>query len=134
MEDFVEEVLRITRGEGVDVVEDFIGADYLARNLAVLKPAGTLLLVGLMGGQTARFDSAGCCASASPSAGSPSAPSPSPTSGRSSALPRALAPASSQPGRSGPSSTPRLPFEEVRRAHEMMEADENFGKIILTFD
>ena len=58
-EDFVEEVLRITRGEGVDVVEDFIGADYLARNLAVLKPAGTLLLVGLMGGQTAPFDLGG---------------------------------------------------------------------------
>ena len=63
-EDFVEEVLRITRGEGVDVVEDFIGADYLARNLAVLKPAGTLLLVGLMGGQTAPFDLGGNAAQA----------------------------------------------------------------------
>ena len=49
--------------------------------------------------------SAGCCASASPSAGSPSAPSPSPTSGRSSGASASAGSRSSRPGRSGPSST-----------------------------
>ncbi len=56
--DFVEETLRASGGQGVDLVEDFIGADYLTKNLAVLKPLGRLVLVGLMGKPTCRFDPA----------------------------------------------------------------------------
>jgi NADPH:quinone reductase len=37
-------------------VLDFIGADYLARNLNVLRPTGRLLLVGLMGRNNCDFD------------------------------------------------------------------------------
>lgn len=57
-QDFVEETLRASGGQGVDLVEDFIGADYLAKNLAVLKPLGRLVMVGLMGKQACRFDPA----------------------------------------------------------------------------
>ena len=32
--DFVEEIKRLTAGKGVDVIEDFIGADYMKRNIA----------------------------------------------------------------------------------------------------
>ena len=133
-EDFVEEVLRITRGEGVDVVEDFIGADYLARNLAVLKPAGTLLLVGLMGGQTAPFDLGGMLRKRLSIRGftlrAQSIADKRAIVGRFRErwLPLLAA------GTIRPVIHATVPFEEVRRAHEMMEADENFGKIILTFD
>ena len=48
--DFKDEVLRLTDGVGVDVVEDFLGASYLERNIAVLKPCGRLIFVGMMGG------------------------------------------------------------------------------------
>lgn len=54
--DFVEEIKRLTDGEGVDVIEDFIGADYMKRNIASLKPDGRLVLVGLMGGSKCEFD------------------------------------------------------------------------------
>lgn len=50
---FAEEILRLTKGEGVDVVQDFVGAPYLERNLSILKTRGRLLIVGLMGGTTA---------------------------------------------------------------------------------
>lgn len=54
--DFVAEIERLTDGAGVDVVLDFIGAPYLARNLNILKTKGRLLQVGLMGGSTAEID------------------------------------------------------------------------------
>ena len=54
--DFAEEVMQLTDGEGVDVVQDFIGAPYLERNLSILKPRGRLVVVGLMGGGIGEID------------------------------------------------------------------------------
>ena len=48
--DFANEISRLTNGDGVDVVLDFIGAEYLQRNLNILKTKGRLLQVGLMSG------------------------------------------------------------------------------------
>ncbi len=53
---FVAEILRLTDGQGVDVVLDFIGAPYLERNLSILKTKGRLLQVGLIGGSTAEIN------------------------------------------------------------------------------
>ncbi|WPO40321.1 NAD(P)H-quinone oxidoreductase [Tardiphaga sp. 42S5] len=49
--DFDADILALTGGAGVDAVIDFIGGDYLARNLRLLKPGGVLVQVGLMSGQ-----------------------------------------------------------------------------------
>ncbi len=133
-EDFVEEVLRITRGEGVDVVEDFIGADYLARNLSILKPTGTLLLVGLMGGQVAPFDLGGMLRKRLSIRGFTLRAQPLANKRaivrrfRERWLPLLAA------GTIRPVVHATVPFEDARRAHEMMEANENFGKIVLVFD
>ena len=54
--DFGAEIEQLTDGEGVDVVLDFIGAPYLNRNLQILKVKGRLLQVGLMGGSTTDID------------------------------------------------------------------------------
>lgn len=54
--DFVTEIERLTDGEGVDVVLDFIGAPYLERNLQILKTKGRLSQVGLMGGSATEID------------------------------------------------------------------------------
>ena len=133
-EDFVEEVLRVTRGEGVDVVEDFIGAAYLARNLAVLKPAGTLVLVGLMGGQVTPFDLGGMLRKRLTVRGFTLRAQPIANKRaivarfRERWLPLLAA------GALAPVVHAVVPFADVRRAHEMMEANENFGKIILALD
>ncbi len=52
---FAPQVLQI-QPKGVRVVMDFVGAAYLAQNLEVLRPQGTLLLVGMMGGAQASVD------------------------------------------------------------------------------
>ena len=133
-EDFVEEILRVTRGEGVDVVEDFIGADYLARNLAVLKPTGTLVLVGLMGGQVAPFDLGGMLRKRLSIRGFTLRAQPVENKRaivgrfRERWLPLLAA------GTIRPIIHEVVPFADVRHAHEVMEANENFGKIILALD
>ncbi len=48
--DFVDAVTEITNAEGVDVVLDIIGGDYLPRNIDCLRMHGRLLQIGLMGG------------------------------------------------------------------------------------
>ncbi len=48
--DFVEVVGEITQGQGVDVILDMVGGDYLQRNLACLAEEGRLLQIGLQAG------------------------------------------------------------------------------------
>jgi putative PIG3 family NAD(P)H quinone oxidoreductase len=47
-DDFVEAIRKATGGEGVDVVLDIVGGDYLQRNLACLRMNGRLVQIGLM--------------------------------------------------------------------------------------
>lgn len=56
LDDFTPKVLDLTNGLGVDVVIDFIGANYLSRNLEVLKEGGRLIQVALMSGSLAEID------------------------------------------------------------------------------
>lgn len=55
-QDFVAAIRELTGGEGVDVVLDIIGGDYLPRNLACLRLHGRLVQVGLIGGARAQID------------------------------------------------------------------------------
>ena len=55
-EDFVSAVKAATSGEGVDVVLDIIGGDYLPRNLECLRMNGRLIQIGLIAGSKTAFD------------------------------------------------------------------------------
>ncbi len=54
--DFAEVILRHTKGQGIDLIEDFIGGAYFKRNISCLKTGGTLLLVGLLDGYTSEIE------------------------------------------------------------------------------
>lgn len=56
LDDFADKILDLTHGLGVDVVIDFIGANYLSRNLAILKEGGRLIQVAVMSGRLAEID------------------------------------------------------------------------------
>nr|WP_256574533.1 MULTISPECIES: zinc-binding dehydrogenase [unclassified Pseudomonas] len=49
-QDFAEVIADKTHGRGVDVVIDFIGEPYFARNIASLAHGGRLVQVGILGG------------------------------------------------------------------------------------
>ena len=55
-QDFAEEIKTLTKGEGVDVVLDIIGAPYFQRNLGVLRKDGRLVFIGFLGGTKGEFD------------------------------------------------------------------------------
>lgn len=48
-EDYRQAVDRFTEGEGVDVVVDVVGGDYVERNLQLLRTGGRVVQVGSMG-------------------------------------------------------------------------------------
>jgi putative PIG3 family NAD(P)H quinone oxidoreductase len=52
-QDFVEEVKRLTAGQGVAVVLDMVGGDYLPRNLACLADEGRHVSIAFQGGANA---------------------------------------------------------------------------------
>ncbi len=54
-QDFVEEVKRITDGQGVDVVLDMVGGDYLSRNLDCLADDGRHVSIAVLGGAKAEI-------------------------------------------------------------------------------
>jgi NADPH2:quinone reductase len=55
-EDFVAAVKTATGGEGVDVVLDIIGGDYLPRNLECLRLNGRLVQIGLIASSKSTLD------------------------------------------------------------------------------
>ncbi len=133
-QDFLEEVLRATGGEGVDVVEDFIGAAYIAKNLSALKEGGRLVLVGLMGGERCelglgillrkRLSVHGFTLRAQSLANKRAIVARF----RERWLPLLAA------GTLKPIIHTTFPLAEARAAHALMEANQNVGKIVLTID
>jgi len=55
-EDFVEALRRQTLGQGVDVILDMVGGDYLGRNLSILRPQGRHVSIAFQSGRMASVD------------------------------------------------------------------------------
>lgn len=49
---FAKKVLEITENHGVDLVLDFIGADYFTENMKALASGGTIIFLGTLGGHS----------------------------------------------------------------------------------
>ena len=50
-EDWVKGILDATDGKGVDLIVDFVGGDYVQKNLEVAARDGRICMLGLMGGR-----------------------------------------------------------------------------------
>jgi NADPH:quinone reductase-like Zn-dependent oxidoreductase len=55
-EDFVEAVRNFTKGQGVDVILDMVGASYYERNFELLKARGRLVFIATLGGSQLTLD------------------------------------------------------------------------------
>lgn len=129
--DFAREVRRFTREEGVDVILDPVGADYLERHLGLLKTRGRLVVLGLMGGAKTELDLARVLRKRLQIMGSV-------------LRSRSLAEKRQATDRFRQAWWPRIQAGEVRPvidrafrldqvadAHQYMEENRNFGKILL---
>ncbi len=129
--DFVTEIERLTGGEGVDVVLDFIGAPYLSKNLQILKTKGRLSQVGLMGGSSTEIDLGTVMRKRLQINGSVMRPQ---------SLEEKIAITQRfverwfpelKTGKLQPVIDTVFPLSQARDAHAYMEANRNIGKIIL---
>jgi NADPH:quinone reductase-like Zn-dependent oxidoreductase len=118
--DWVEEVRRVTGGEGVDVVVDSIGSTW-PDSLRCLRPGGRVVAFGATGGGAAELEIrpfySGQFTLLGTTMGSPS---------DFLALLRAI-----DGGRWTPAIDSVRPLAEAASAHERLESGEHFGKLVL---
>ena len=131
---FVDHVKSWTDGNGFDVILDPVGASYLNDNIRSLAIDGRLVLIGLMGGASAeislgllmmkRLRVIGSTLRARPVAAKAVIMS---------ALRERVWPLI-ESGEIGPIIDEVIPITETDRAHELIESNETFGKVVLKVD
>ena len=129
--DFVEEVQRITGGQGVELVLDMVAGDYVARNLRCMKEDGRHVTIAVQGGMQAELNMAVIMSRRYTLTGSTLRP-------RSSQFKALLAqeiatnawPLFTE-GQLRPIMDQTFPLAEAAAAHARMEAGAHIGKIVL---
>ncbi len=130
---FADEVRRLTGGRGCPLVLDFVGAPYASENLAALALRGTIVVIGTMGGARAEVDYALLMRSRGAIVGTTLRMRPIEEKiAATQAFARDVLPLVAA-GRVRPVVDVVLPAERAREAHERLERNESFGKIVLTF-
>ncbi len=128
---WVDEVLKATGGEGVDLIVDQISGPVASQNLKATKIKGRIVNVGRLGGTRGEFNFDLHAARRISTSASPSAPARSRKSARSSTKSartsgRRWNRASCNCDRQG------LQIRRHRKAFEHMEANKHLGKIVVT--
>jgi NADPH2:quinone reductase len=130
-EDFVEAAARATGGQGVDVVLDMIGGDYVPRNLAALAPFGRHVSIATQRGRTAEIDIRLVMQKRLIITGSTLRARPAPEKARLVAeVDRKIWPWVVS-GRLKPLIYRSYTIKNVAEAHKMMESGAHIGKILL---
>jgi NADPH2:quinone reductase len=130
-EDFVARVKEVTGKEGVDVVLDMVGGDYLQRDVSVLKRDGRLVLIAFQLGSKVEFDFMPVMIKRLTITGSTMRPRTVDEKARiRDALRREVWPALAS-GRVRIHVFGIYPLEKVSEAHRIMESREHVGKLIL---
>jgi putative PIG3 family NAD(P)H quinone oxidoreductase len=130
-QDFAEEVLRATSGRGADVILDVIGADYWERNMRALAMKGRMVIVGLMSGNSTTANIGVLLQKRAQVRGTTLRARPleekavATRAFEKSVLPHIAS------GRVRVVVDREFPLAEAAAAHEYMEANANFGKVVL---
>ncbi len=131
-EDFVAVIGELTGGEGVDLIVDMVGGDYLERNLAALAIEGRLVQIALQHGTSAEINVLPLMVKRLTFTGSTLRPR---TVEQKAAIATALLenvwPLLNE-GRVGPVMDSTFPLAEAAQAHARMESGAHIGKIVLT--
>lgn len=131
--DFVEIIKDQTGGTGVDVILDLIGGNVFQTNLESLAPHGRLILVGLTGGRTAEFNLGVALQKRLKIIGTVLRSRSTPEKAAvtevfiKEVLPLLAA------GKVQPNIDKKFAVEDVRAAHEYLESNASFGKVVLEF-
>ena len=131
-EDFVAVVKELTGGEGVDVILDMVGGDYIARNVATLRTGGRLVYIAFLGGSKVELDFLPMMLKRATITGSTLRPRGVEEKGViAGELEREVWPLLDS-GRIGPVIDSTFPLAQAADAHRRIDAAEHIGKIVLT--
>jgi NADPH2:quinone reductase len=123
-----------TEGRGADVIIDLVGAAYLAENVDALAPCGRMIVVGLLGGISAELPLAKILAKRLLLRGTVLRSRPlEEKAALAQSFARTIAPCFGTGGKLAPVVDAVVPMSKVHEAHQRMERDETFGKIVLTW-
>jgi len=133
-QNFVEEVMAVTQGRGVDIILDPVGGAYLNQNLDLLNENGRLVNIGLLGGSTAEINLGTVLGKSLRIIGSRLRSRPL---AQKIEITRMFADRfwpMLEAGRLQPVIDTVFPIEEARAAHADGRQDRNIGKVILEVD
>ena len=130
-EDFAARTLEFTEGEGVDVILDMVGAEYLERNISLLKVRGRLVFIATLGGSEAAVDIRQLMGKRARLIGSVLRARPVAEKEEIIRRFRQQFWAQVEEGAVKPVIDVVMPVADAHAAHERMRAYENIGKIVL---
>ncbi len=131
-QDFVEEVKKITDGQGVEIVLDMVAGDYVARNLNCLKEDGRHVTIAVQGGVQATLNMAQIMMKRLTLTGSTLRPQSAERKALlAGELERYVWP-DIEAGKLKPVMDEQFPLADAAKAHAHMESGDHVGKIILT--
>lgn len=130
---FADEVKKLTGKRGCPVILDFVGGPYLAENLAALAAGGRIVVIGTMGGAKPVVDLGLLMRARGSVVGTVLRPRPIEEKiAATQAFVRDVLPLVAQ-GKVKPVVDAALPADQARAAHERLERNDSFGKLVLTF-
>ena len=128
---FAEQIMSLTNGRGADVILDLVGAAYFEQNLRSAASKGRLLLVGLTSGSTTQFNLSLALSKRLRLIGTVlRARSISDKAEATNSFRTRVVPLLSS-GAVRPIVDRVFDYREVRAAHEYLESNESFGKVVL---
>ncbi len=129
--DFAEQVKEFTAGEGVDVVLDMVGGDYLQKDVGLLRRDGRLVLIAFLQGAKTRFDFLPVMLKRLVITGSTLRPRTlAEKANIAAALRREIWPQLGR-GKCRPHLHASFPLARASEAHQLMESNRHIGKIVL---
>ncbi|MDN5843821.1 MAG: NAD(P)H-quinone oxidoreductase [Alcaligenaceae bacterium] len=131
-QNFVSRIDELTEGRGVDVILDMVAGDYTPRNIDCLADDGRIVIIALLGGAKAQVDCGQILRRRLTITGSTLRARPVDfKAGIAQALRERVWPLL-EAGTIRPVIHATFPLQDAARAHTMMDAGEQIGKIILT--
>jgi len=132
-QDFAAEVLRLTDGQGADVILDMVAGDYLARELKCLAEDGRVVVIAVQGGVDAHIDAGLVLRRRLTITGSTLRPRPIAfKSAIAASLRKTVWPWLEQ-GLVKPVIHQVFPAAEAAAAHTLMESNRHIGKLVLAW-
>ena len=130
---FAEIIKEKNQGKGVDVILDLVGAKYLQPNLESLNLKGRLILVGTTGGAKAELNFGLVMSKRLKIIGTVLRPRPTAEKGEATRkFAEEVVPLLAS-GKIRPNIDKVFKIEEIREAHEYLESNASFGKVVLEF-